>query len=107
MPDIAPNPLVVDAFKPVLDAALEFALVDDARHDGEHYLGGPNPNEREREVRLRAEAELLADYVESHVEVEPGMPEHMRPLAAMSEIVAAVSYLDATLDALRERCGGS
>jgi hypothetical protein len=29
-----PNPLVVEAFKPVIGAALEFALLDDARRDG-------------------------------------------------------------------------
>jgi hypothetical protein len=101
-----PNPLVVDAFKPVLDAVMEFALDDDARRDGEHYLGGPNPDERQRQVRQRAEVELLADYVESHVDVEPGMPERIRSLSAMTEIISSVSYLNDVLDVLRERCEG-
>ena len=98
------NPLVVDSFKPVLDAAMEFALVDDARHDGLHHLGGLNPGEHERKLLARAEAEELANYVESHVDVEPGLPEQMRSLAAMTEILASLSVLNGVLDVLRERC---
>ncbi len=100
------NPLVVDAFKPVLDAAMEFALVDDAHRDGLHHLGGPNPDEHERKLLARAEAEELADYVESRVDVEPGMPERMRSLSAMAEILASLSLLNGVRDVLRDRCEG-
>jgi hypothetical protein len=103
--DETPNPLVIEAFKPVIDAALEFALLDDARRDGLDYLGSPNPDQHDRKILARAEAELLADYVEARVSAEPHAPERMRSLAALSEILAGVAYLNGVLDVLRERCG--
>jgi hypothetical protein len=99
-----PNPLVIEAFKPVIDAALTFALLDDARRDGLDYLGSPNPDQDERKVLSRAEAELLADYVEERVSAEPGEPAHMRSHVALSEILAGVAYLNGVFDVLRERC---
>ena len=41
--DETPNPLVIEAFKPVIDAAIEFALLDDARRDGLDYPVVPTP----------------------------------------------------------------
>jgi hypothetical protein len=104
-PDETPNPLVIEAFKPVIDAALEFALLDDARRDGLDYLGGPNPAQDERKILARAEAELLADYVEERVSAESGEPAPTRSLAALSEILAGVAYLNSVFDVLHERCG--
>ena len=97
-----PNPLVIDAFKPVIDAALEFALLDDARRDGLDYLGSPNPEERERKALSRAESVLLADYVEDRVSAE-AEDAHRRSLAALSEITASVAYLNGVFHVLRER----
>ena len=97
-----PNPLVIEAFKPVIDAALEFALLDDARRDGLDYLGSPNPEERERKALSRAEAVLLADYVQDRVSAEPD-DAHTRSLAALSEITASVAYLNGVFHVLRER----
>ena len=98
-----PNPLVIEAFKPVIDAALEFALLDDARRDGLDYLGSSNPEEHERKVLSRAEAVLLADYLEDRVSAEPNEHVHVRSLAALSEITASVAYLNGVFDVLRER----
>jgi hypothetical protein len=102
--DEAPNPLVIEAFKPVIDAAIEFALLDDARRDGLDYLGSPNPDQHDRKVLSRAEAELLADYAEARVSAETEGSAHRRSLAALSEIVAGVAYLNGVFDVLRERC---
>ena len=104
LPDETPNPLVIEAFKPVIDAAIEFALLDDARRDGLDYLGSPNPDQYDRKVLSRAEAELLADYVEARVSAETEGSAHRRSLAALSEIVAGVAYLNGVFDVLRERC---
>ena len=101
-----PNPLVIEAFKPVIDAALEFALLDDARRDGLDYLGRPNPDAEDRTLLARAEAVLLADYVEDRVSTGPDQPAHMRSLAALSEVSAGVAYLNRVFDVLRERCEG-
>lgn len=89
-----PNPLVIEAFKPVIDAALEFALLDDARRDGCDYLGGPDPEEHERKVLSRADAVLLADYVEDRVSAERHGNAQVRSLAALSEMTASVAYLN-------------
>jgi hypothetical protein len=59
---------VIDAFKPVIDAAREFALADDAHNDGLYHLAGPNPDEHERTQLARAAAEQLADYAGNNVE---------------------------------------
>ena len=100
-----PNPLVIEAFKPVIDAALDFALLDDARRDGLDYLGSPNPEAHGRKVLSRAESELLADYVERRVEAEGESPD-VRSSAALSEISAGVAYLNGVFAVLRERCEG-
>ncbi len=98
-----PNPLVIEAFKPVIDAALEFALLDDARRDGLDYLGSLNPEEHERKVLSRADAVLLAGYVEDRVSAEPHGNAQVRSLAALSEITASVAYLNGVFHVLRER----
>jgi hypothetical protein len=103
--DETPNPLVIDAFKPVIDAVLRFALVDDARRDGLDYLGKSNPTDDDRQRLARAEAELLADHVEALVSAEPNQPAQMRSRAALSELLAGVACLNGVFDVLRERAG--
>lgn len=91
----APNPLVVDAFKPVIEAVLEF--------DG---LWLPDYGEIPERL-TREEAELLADYIEGRVVVDPpDQPEHMRSLAALASILTSVGHLAAVLNVLRARCEG-
>ena len=103
-PHETPNPLVIEAFKPVIDAGLTFALLDDARRDGLDSLGSPNPDQHDRKILARAEAELLADYAEERVSAELDERAHMRSRAALSEILAGVAYLNGVVDVLRERC---
>jgi hypothetical protein len=101
----APNPLVIEAFKPVIDAVLRFALVDDARRDGLDYLGKSNPGLEDRQLLARAEAELLADHVEALVSAEPNHSAQLRSRAAFSELLAGVACLNGVFDVLRERAG--
>lgn len=86
-----PNLVVVDAFKPVIDAALAFDSL---------WLSdyGAVPD------RLTSqEAELLADYTAGLVDREAEDPEQMHSLAALAHLVAAVDHLNAVLVVLRNR----
>jgi hypothetical protein len=103
--DETPNPLVIEAFKPVIDAVLRFALLDDARRDGLDYLGKSNPAQADRPLLALAEAELLADHLEDLVRADPDQPAQMLSRAALSEILAGVAYLNGVFDVLRERAG--
>lgn len=85
-----PNLLVVDAFKPVIDAILanDALYLDDYGHVPKQLS--------------RREAELLADYVEQRVQ-GAGLPPS---LAAIASILGGVTYLQEVFGVLRERCAG-
>jgi hypothetical protein len=90
----SPNRLAVDAFKPVVDAALHF--------DGLYlpdYGEVPEPLTHE-------ESELLADYVEKRVSELHDDLEVPVSFAALASILAPTGHFTAVLGVLKERCGG-